>query len=150
MAMLDIREIFERLPHRYPILLVDRVLELKPSKRLVAMKNVTINEGFFRGHFPGNPIMPGVLILEALAQAAGLLISASLDNPARLLPYLVGVDGVKFRRPVVPGDRLGLEVEVMSQRKRYWKFRAAASVDGERAAEAQILLALLDRMEEAP
>ena len=146
--MLDIKEILERLPHRYPILLVDRVLEVKSSKRLVAYKNVTVNEDFFRGHFPGNPILPGVLILEALAQAAGLLVSASVEQTSKLLPYLVGVDGVKFRRPVVPGDRLGLEVEVLAQRARYWKFRASATVDGERAAEAQILLAVLEQMEE--
>jgi beta-hydroxyacyl-ACP dehydratase FabZ len=138
-----IREIFARLPHRQPLLLVDRVLEVKSGERLVAIKNVTVNEDFFRGHFPGNPIMPGVLIVEALAQAAGLLISASLDRPEPVLPYLVGVDGVKFRRPVVPGDQVSLEVEVKQRRGRYWRFAGRAVVDGEKAAEAEILLAVL-------
>ena len=147
-APFDVKEIFARLPHRYPILLVDRVIEVKEAKRLTAIKNVTINEDFFRGHFPGNPLMPGVLILEALAQAAGLLISVSETDPKRWLPYLVGVDVVKFRRPVVPGDRLRLEVEVIQQRGRYWRFRGEASVDGERAAEAQVLLAVLEKTEE--
>ena len=140
---LDIKAILERLPHRYPLLLVDRVLEVKSGGRLVAMKNVTVNEDFFRGHFPGNPIMPGVLILEALAQAAGLLVSTTLETTDRLMPYLVGLDAVKFRRPVVPGDRLSLEVDVLSRRGRYWKFRAQALVDGERATQAEILLAVV-------
>ena len=142
--MLDIKEILKRLPHRYPFLLVDRVLEVQKGTHLVATKNVTVNEDFFRGHFPGNPIMPGVLILEALAQAAGLLVAMSLDEGARRLPYLVGVDAVKFRRPVVPGDRLSLEVDVMTHRGQYWKFRAQALVDGERAAQAEILLAVVE------
>src|SRR5262245_36514372 len=117
-TVLDVRQILERLPHRYPILLVDRVVEMKEGSRLVAVKNVTINEDFFRGHFPGNPMMPGVLILEALAQSAGLLIASSAAAAGDLRPYLVGVDGVKFRRPVVPGDRLHLDVEVTHRRGR--------------------------------
>jgi 3-hydroxyacyl-[acyl-carrier-protein] dehydratase len=115
----------------------------------VALKNVTMNEDFFRGHFPGNPILPGVLIVEALAQAAGLLASVSLPARSSALPYLVGVDGVKFRRPVVPGDQLSLEVELLARRGRYFRFRAAASVDGERVADAEILLALVARPGEA-
>jgi beta-hydroxyacyl-ACP dehydratase FabZ len=145
---LDIKEIFRRLPHRQPMLLVDRVLEVKPGVRLHAIKNVTVNEDFFRGHFPGNPILPGVLIVEAMAQAAGLLISTTLDPPETGRPYLVGVDGVKFRRPVVPGDQLHLEIELIQSRGRYWRFRALALVAGERAAEAEVMLALLERPEE--
>jgi beta-hydroxyacyl-ACP dehydratase FabZ len=144
----DIREIQRRLPHRQPLLLVDRVLEVKPGSRLLGLKNVTVNEDYFRGHFPGNPIMPGVLVIEAMAQAAGLLISASIDRPERLLPYLVGVDEVRFRRPVLPGDGLRLEVDVLRSGRRYWRFAGRAWVGDERAAEAQILLAVLERPEE--
>ena len=140
---LDIKEIFRRLPHRHPILLVDRVLEVKAGERLLALKNVTVNEDFFRGHFPGNPIMPGVLIVEAMAQAAGLLVSATAAEKPPAMPYLVGVDEVKFRRPVVPGDRLQIEVRLLGRRARFWRFEARATVEGERAAEAQLLLAVL-------
>ena len=142
-ASLDIQQILERLPHRYPMLLVDRVIEVEAGRRLAALKNVTINEEFFRGHFPGSPIMPGVLILEALAQAAGLLASATIEGRGQVFPYLVGVDEVKFRRPVVPGDQLRLDVTLVQSRGRYWRFQAAASVLGERATEAELLLALL-------
>ena len=134
---LDVREIFARLPHRYPILLVDRVIEAKAGHRLVAVKNVTVNEDYFRGHFPGNPIMPGVLVLESLAQAAGLLVATSGETEAGAAPLLVGVDQVKFRRPVVPGDRLHLEVDLLQRRGKFWRFAARAVVDGERAAEAR-------------
>ena len=137
----DIRQILERLPHRQPILLVDRVVEVEPMARLVAVKNVTYNEDFFRGHFPGNPIMPGVLIVEAMAQAAGLLVSASTDSLSTR-PYLVGLDGVKFRRPVTPGDRLLIEVELLNQRRSFWRFRSEASVEGDRATEATVLLSV--------
>lgn len=149
---IGVREIFARLPHRQPMLMIDRVEELKLPDRLVAIKNVTINEDYFRGHFPGNPIMPGVLIVEAMAQACGLLVSYSLDEGApRMLPYLAGVEGVKFRRPVVPGDRLVLEVSLIRRHGVYWKFRGIALVDGQRASEADILLSLHQRdQEEAP
>ena len=145
---LDIAAVMAALPHRYPMLLVDRVEEIVRDRSIRAIKAVTINEGFFQGHFPGRPIMPGVLIVEALAQAAGLLISASVEHPERLLPYLVGIDGVKFRRPVVPGDSLRLDVELLHRRGRFWKFKGTASVEGERAADAEILLAVLERGEE--
>ena len=143
---IGVREIFSRLPHRQPMLMVDRVEELHPPERLVAIKNVTINEDFFRGHFPGNPIMPGVLIVEAMAQACGLLVSYSLEAEApAMLPYLAGVERVKFRRPVVPGDRLMLDVSLMNRRGVFWKFRCLALVDGQRASEADILLSLQRR-----
>ena len=143
---IGVREIFSRLPHRQPMLMIDRVEELNPPERLLAIKNVTINEDFFRGHFPGNPIMPGVLIVEALAQACGLLVSYSLDDDApAMLPYLAGVERVKFRRPVVPGDRLMLDVSLTHRRGIFWRFRGLALVDGQRASEADILLSLQRR-----
>ena len=147
---LDIRQIAERLPHRYPMLLVDRVVEVHGGEGLVAIKNVTSNEDFFRGHFPGNPVMPGVLIIEAMAQSAGLLISLAAPEPGRLTSYLVGVDEAKFRRPVVPGDRLRIEVRLLLRRSRYWRFRTVASVEDDRVAQAELLLAVLAEGERAP
>ena len=143
----DIREIAERLPHRSPMLLVDRVLQLQEGKSLVGIKNVSYNEDYFRGHFPGNPVMPGVLIIEALAQCAGLCIASSLPARGQLLPYLVGIDGAKFRRPVVPGDQLRLEVEIRRHRGKFWRFKGIASVGEERASEAEILLGVFQRAE---
>ena len=141
---LDVREIAERLPHSYPLLLVDRVLEREEGRRVVALKNVTVNEDFFRGHFPGNPVMPGVLIVESMAQAAGLVVPAAPSGSAPRRSYLVGIEGARFRRPVVPGDALTLEVEVLRRHRRFWRFRATASVGAERAAEAELLLAVLE------
>ena len=139
---LDYREIVRRLPHRYPFLLVDRVEELVDGERIVAFKNVTANEPFFAGHFPGHPIMPGVLICEALVQAGGLLASCSKDGlPPDHAVVLAGLEHVRFRRPVVPGDSLRLEVELVHKRRPLWKMKGKAKVDGQVAAEAEFLTA---------
>ena len=141
--MMDIHEILKRLPHRYPFLLVDRVLELETGKRIRALKNVTINEPFFTGHFPGHPVMPGVLVIEALAQAGGLLTQLSRD-PAEIGKdtfYLVKVDNARFSRMVVPGDRLELEVELKRRIRNMAQYVGIARVDGEQAACAEILCA---------
>ena len=131
----DSRWIASVLPHRYPILLVDRVLELVPGKRVVAIKNVTRNEPFFDGHFPGNPIMPGVLVIEAMAQTAGLLLHEIEDRDRRVL-FFSGIEKARFRRPVVPGDQLRMEVESLRLRTVHSRFRGRATVDGELAVEA--------------
>lgn len=143
---LDIKQIMARLPHRYPLLLVDRVLNMVPGKSIVAIKNVTLNEPFFNGHFPGNPVMPGVYIIEALAQAAALFsFEGNTElNPAdkRIAYYLVGVDGARFRKPVVPGDQLRLEVVADRISRVMCKYTAKAIVDGELVAEAKIMCAI--------
>lgn len=137
---MNIHEILQRLPHRYPFLLVDRVLQLHPGERLVALKNVTINEPFFVGHFPHHPIMPGVLIIEALAQAAGLL-SFSLDDEdaAKSVIYFVGIDQARFKKPVTAGDQLILEVDLLRNMRGIAKFKAVAKVDDTVAAEAELM-----------
>jgi len=138
--MMDITEIQKLLPHRYPFLLVDRVTEYEPEKKLVAFKNVTANEEFFNGHFPGHPVMPGVLILEALAQSCALLAYKSSGlNPKENVVYLMSIDGAKFRKPVVPGDRLTLTAEVLRHKGPIWKHRGVATVDGQVVAEAEFL-----------
>ncbi|WKB53656.1 3-hydroxyacyl-ACP dehydratase FabZ [Eleftheria terrae] len=138
---MDIHQILKKLPHRYPILLVDRVLEVEPGKRVKALKNVTINEPFFMGHFPSRPVMPGVLMLEALAQASALLSFAGDggDLDPRAVYYFVGIDGARFKRVVEPGDQLILEVELDRARGGIYKFKARASVDGELAVEAELM-----------
>ncbi len=142
---LDVNEIMQYLPHRYPFLLVDRIVELIPGKKVIGLKNVTINEPFFQGHFPGRPIMPGVLILEAMAQAGGMLAFASMpDKEKGSLMYFMGMDQVKFRKPVVPGDQLILELEVLKQRSKIMKLSATANVDGQVAAEAQLMATIGD------
>lgn len=138
MAVMEQAEIQALLPHRYPFLLVDRVLELDPDRRIVAIKNVTVNEPFFQGHFPGRPVMPGVLIIEALAQVGGVLAFKSIQVAGRPVVYLTGVDGAKFRKPVVPGDRLRLEVEVVKKRMPFWKMQAKAFVEEEMVCEAEV------------
>ena len=135
----DIRRIMDALPHRYPFILVDRVLELVPDERIRALKNVTINEPFFQGHFPGTPIMPGVLILEALAQTGGLLICASRPTADGELLYFTGMDRVRFRRPVVPGDQLILEGRILKVRTNVAKISATAAVGNQLAAEAELM-----------
>ncbi len=138
--MMDVKEIQKLLAHRYPFLLVDRVLEIELGKKLVGFKNVTINEEFFQGHFPGHPVMPGVLILEALAQACALLAYKSSGlNPEDLVIYLMAIDNAKFRKPVVPGDRLTLTAEVVRVKGVIWKQRGVATVDGAVVAEADFL-----------
>jgi 3-hydroxyacyl-[acyl-carrier-protein] dehydratase len=140
--MLDIRQIQNLLPHRYPFLLVDRVIDCQPGTSVTAIKNVTVNEPFFQGHFEGWPIMPGVLIIEAMAQAGGILYYLSSDDiePGQLF-YLVAVDEARFRRPVVPGDQLRMEVNVARKRRSMWRFDCAASVDGKQAVSAAIMCA---------
>ncbi len=141
--LMDIKEVQKYLPHRYPFLLVDRVLELEVDKHIVAVKNVTINEPHFTGHFPGLPIMPGVLIIEAMAQAAGILGFYSRNKtPADGSIYMfVGADDVRFKRPVVPGDQLILKAEYITDRRGIWKFHCHSYVDNELVAEANILCA---------
>ena len=136
---MDIQQIHSLLPHRYPFLLIDRVLDSAPGKRLRAMKNVTINEPFFQGHFPTKPVMPGVLLIEAMAQATGLLAMESSDVPKEAIYYLVGVDKARFKRPVVPGDQLIFEVEVLKHKREIWVFAAEAKVDGNLVASAEIM-----------
>jgi 3-hydroxyacyl-[acyl-carrier-protein] dehydratase len=144
MSTLDIRAILEHLPHRYPFLLVDRVLELEKGKRIVAIKNVTINEPFFVGHFPHVPVMPGVLIIEALAQAAGILSFQTMGrvSDANSVYYFVGIDGARFKRPVGPGDQVRLEVEIVRISRSIWKYAGKATVDGNVAAEAELMCTL--------
>jgi len=146
-AVMDVREIQRLLPHRPPFLLVDRVVLLEPGKRLVAWKAVTMNEPFFVGHFPGQPVMPGVLILEALAQAGALFAMRSLpdDQAGSKITYLMGIDAARFRRPVVPGDRLELEVELTKAKSTVWKMKGTARVDGQVVAEADFMAMLADR-----
>jgi beta-hydroxyacyl-ACP dehydratase FabZ len=142
---MDIQAVLAQLPHRYPFLLVDRILELEPGKRVVGLKNVTFNEEFFQGHFPGNPVMPGVLVLEAMAQVAGIALLGVVPDKEKKLLYLSGVDRCKFRRPVVPGDQLRIEAELVSLKMRVCKCRATATVDGAVCAEAELLSVLVDR-----
>lgn len=141
MTVMDIHQILKRLPHRYPLLLVDRVVELEKDVRILALKNVTFNEPFFTGHFPHRPVMPGVLILEAMAQSAALLSFASMDvDPGDdMVVYFAGIDGARFKRPVEPGDQLMLEAAIDRVRGGIYKYRARATVAGEVAAEAELM-----------
>jgi beta-hydroxyacyl-ACP dehydratase FabZ len=145
--MLTITEIMKLLPHRYPMLLVDRVLEIDPGKRIVGLKNVTANEQFFQGHFPGAPVMPGVLIVEAMAQCGAVLGLRDMDESVRASKLFLfgGVDKARFRRPVVPGDQLILECEVLQRRASTVKLRGTAKVDDKVVAEAELLSILVDR-----
>jgi 3-hydroxyacyl-[acyl-carrier-protein] dehydratase len=138
---LEIREILKYLPHRYPFLLLDRVLSCEPGKDIVAVKNVTINEPFFQGHFPGNPIMPGVMILEAMAQAAAILSFKTLhyENRDSLVYYFVGIDGARFKKPVTPGDQLILEVSMLRNVRGIGKFGAKARVGDTVVSEAELM-----------
>ena len=143
MPVLEIDEIKKILPHRYPFLLVDRILELEPGKRAVGIKNVTANEPFFQGHFPQRAVMPGVLIIEAMAQVGGVMI-LSVEEHKGKLAYLGTLDGVKFRRPIVPGDTLEMETELLRVRSNMGKVRCVARVAGQEVAAAQIMFALVD------
>jgi len=136
--VLDINEIMKLIPHRYPFLLVDRVVEMEPGKRIVALKNVTANEPYFAGHFPGYPVMPGVLMIEALAQAGGVLLYASQPELQGRIMYFAGIDNARFRRPVRPGDVLRLEVVFTASKRSLTKMTGRALVDGEVAAEADL------------
>jgi len=147
MSAMDIHEIMKRLPHRYPFILVDRVLSTEPGKSIVALKNVTINEPFFPGHYPHHPVMPGVLIVEAMAQVAALLsFSSGAGEAGDNKVYLfVGIDGARFKRPVTPGDQLIIKVEVLTNKRGIWKFSGVAEVDGQTAAEAEIMCTMRDK-----
>jgi 3-hydroxyacyl-[acyl-carrier-protein] dehydratase len=142
--MMDIHQILKQLPHRYPFLLVDRVLEIDKGKTIKALKNITINEPFFEGHFPHRPVMPGVLMLEALAQAAALLAFDAQDKSPSddMIYYFAGIDGVRFKRPVEPGDQLILEVELLRMKAGVFKFKARALVENELAVEAELTCAM--------
>lgn len=139
---LDIGGILERLPHRYPFLMVDRVLDVVPGKSIVALKNISANEAYFQGHFPGHPVVPGVLIIEALAQAGGVLAYETAAAEERIwILYLVGIEETRFKQTVRPGDQLVLRVELVKRRRNLWRFTGVAEVDGKLVAEAQILMA---------
>jgi len=149
--MVGVTEIQEILPHRYPFLLIDRILEIELGKRVVGVKNVTINEPFFAGHFPGHPIMPGVLILEAMAQVGGFLLMRSLHlQAAKKVIYFTGIDRARFRRPVVPGDQIRFEVSILQLRRQMCRMTGVALVEGKIAAEAAMNAVAMDRDAEGP
>jgi 3-hydroxyacyl-[acyl-carrier-protein] dehydratase len=144
--MLDINEIMKILPHRYPFLLVDRITEVENGKRIVGFKNVSINEPFFPGHFPGHPVMPGVLIIESMAQVSGILAYLSSDESVRSkITYFVGIDNARFRKPVFPGDQLRLELKVSGCKRGIWSFSGRAYVADNLVAEAELKLTLADK-----
>ena len=144
MAEMDIGEIMKYLPHRYPMLLIDRVVEFEHGKSLVAIKNVSYNESYFQGHFPNRPVMPGVIILESMAQATGILVLRSMDKlpSEKSIYYFVGIDGARFRRPVEPGDQLRIEVNLLRSSRGIWKLRSNATVDGEIVANGDLMGAM--------
>jgi 3-hydroxyacyl-[acyl-carrier-protein] dehydratase len=144
--IINIEKILKSLPHRYPFLLVDKVLEIETNKKIIAQKNVTFNEPHFLGHFPDHPIMPGVLIIEALAQAGALMVTCNEDFKAEeKLVYFMSIDNAKFRKPVIPGDVLELHVEVIQNRGNVWKLSAIAKVEGSKVAEAQLCAMIVDK-----
>jgi 3-hydroxyacyl-[acyl-carrier-protein] dehydratase len=145
-TIIDIEKILKSLPHRYPFLLVDKVIKLEPEKNIVAIKNVTFNEPHFLGHFPDHPIMPGVLIIEAMAQAGALMVTSAPNfNPEDKLVYFMSIDGAKFRKPVTPGDVLELHVEAVQNRGAVWKLSAVGMVDGQKVAEAKLAAMIVDK-----
>jgi 3-hydroxyacyl-[acyl-carrier-protein] dehydratase/UDP-3-O-[3-hydroxymyristoyl] N-acetylglucosamine deacetylase/3-hydroxyacyl-[acyl-carrier-protein] dehydratase len=143
--MLNIEDILRFLPHRYPFLLVDRVLSMEPSRSIAALKNVTYNEEYFQGHFPDLRIMPGVLLVEAIAQAGGILLYHSIPNPEKKFVLFSKIENMKFRRPVVPGDQIRLECELVKSKGRFYWLRGTACVDGEIAVEGEMMASLLER-----
>jgi UDP-3-O-[3-hydroxymyristoyl] N-acetylglucosamine deacetylase/3-hydroxyacyl-[acyl-carrier-protein] dehydratase len=144
-AVMDIGRILDVIPHRYPFLLVDRIIEVEGTRRIVGIKNVTINEPFFQGHFPGHPIMPGVLIIEAMAQVGGMLLLGTIEDPDQKVVYFMSLDNVKFRRPVLPGDQLRCELEMLQNRGRTCRMKGMAYVDGQVVAEAEMMARVVDR-----
>ncbi|GAB5605640.1 3-hydroxyacyl-ACP dehydratase FabZ [Sideroxyarcus sp. TK5] len=144
---MDIHEVLEHLPHRYPFLLIDRVLDVVPNERIVALKNVTMNEPFFPGHYPHHPVMPGVLIIEAMAQASALLSFKSMGTKPdeNSVYYFVGIDNARFKRPVSPGDQLIFRMELTMNRRGMFKFKGTAEVDGQIAAEAELICAIKEK-----
>jgi 3-hydroxyacyl-[acyl-carrier-protein] dehydratase len=147
--VISVQEIMELLPHRYPFLLVDRIVEFEPGARIVGIKNVTISEPFFQGHFPGHPVMPGVLIIESIAQAGGILALKAMGG-GKKIAYFAGIENGKFRRPVVPGDQLRLEVTVMAHKGPVWKMHGEATVDGVLAAKADVTATIPDSVDAGP
>ncbi|HMV32516.1 MAG: 3-hydroxyacyl-ACP dehydratase FabZ [Gemmatimonadales bacterium] len=143
--MMDAAQIMDLLPHRYPFLLVDRILEVQGKQKIIGLKNVTINEPFFQGHFPGHPIMPGVLIVEAMAQTGGLLLMEQIPDRANKVVYFMALDEVKFRKPVVPGDQLRMEVEMLQFRGKTARMKGMAYVDGQVVTEAEMLACVVDK-----
>jgi 3-hydroxyacyl-[acyl-carrier-protein] dehydratase len=143
--LMDVNEIQRIIPHRYPFLLVDAITELEPGKRIVGIKNVTINEAFFAGHFPGAPVMPGVLIIEAMAQVGAILVLKDIPDREKKLLFFAGIDQVRFRQPVVPGNQLRLAVEILRLRSRYGKLKGEAYVGDTLVAEAEVLSSIGDR-----
>ena len=141
----SVTDIMSFLPHRYPFLLVDRILEVEGDQRIVGLKNVTINEPFFQGHFPGAPVMPGVLIIECMAQVAGVMIYRDMPDKAKKLIYFTGIENAKFRRPVLPGDQLRIEMQLLNRRNNFGKMNGQATVEGKLAAEATVAFAISDR-----
>ena len=145
---MDIKEIQRILPHRYPFLLVDRIIEIDLGKRIVGIKNVSVNEPFFQGHFPGYPVMPGVLIIEAMAQVGGVLAFKSVEEKmdiSRKLVYFAGIDKAKFRKPVFPGDQIRFELKVIHVKEPYWKLKGLALVDGKKVCEAELMALVGDK-----
>lgn len=147
--VMDIKEIQSIIPHRYPMLLIDRVVEIEPLKRIVAIRNITINEEVFVGHFPGAPVFPGVLIIEAMAQTGAVLLFREIPNREEKLLYFTSIEEARFRRPVVPGDQLRLEATVLKYRMGYAKLQAVATVDGQVVAEATITSVLADKVKKS-
>ena len=142
---MEIQNILNALPHRYPFLLVDRILDIEPGKRIVGIKNVTFNEPFFQGHFPGHPVMPGVLLVEAMAQVGGMMMMGAVEAPEDKVVYFMSLDAVKFRRPVVPGDQVRFEVEMIKFGGKRAKMRGEGFVDGKKVVEGEMMAQIADR-----